>query len=99
MTTITLSKPIKVHGTDITELDLQDPNFDQIQRFGLPVSMDSTGNFTVNVAVAAKYIPVLAQIPPSSLKEAAPFDINNLCWAIWRFFMIPPTMEATEPTE
>ncbi|WP_455424794.1 phage tail assembly protein [Dryocola sp. LX212] len=97
MIIIPLSKPVQVHGSSVSEVELKDPTLEQIQRFGLPASMDGGGNFTVNAQVAVKYIPELAGIPPSSLNHLTPFDINNLCWAIWRFFMIPPTPEQTNP--
>ncbi|VEA60307.1 phage protein [Salmonella enterica subsp. salamae] len=90
MIPISLSKSIPAHGEEINTLELQEPTFEQIQRLGLPVSMDLNGNFTVNAQVAIKYIPVLASIPPSSLKDLGAYDMNNLCWGIYRFFMIPP---------
>lgn len=99
MITISLSKSVQAHGATISELELQDPSLEQIQQFGLPVSMDSSGNFTVNVPVAIRYVPVLSGLPPSSLKNLSPFDVNSLCWAVWRFFMIPQTTDAEMATE
>lgn len=90
MITVTLKKAIQAHGEDISELELQDPSFEQIQKIGLPVASDSNGNFTVNAQIALKYVPELSGVPPSSLKLLGAYDINQLCWAVWRFFMIPP---------
>ncbi|ELX5323495.1 phage tail assembly protein [Salmonella enterica] len=90
MIPVSLSKSIQAHGEEINSLELNEPTFEQIQRLGLPVSMDLNGNFTVNAQVAIKYIPVLASIPPSSLRDLGAYDMNNLCWGIYRFFMIPP---------
>lgn len=87
--TVKLSKPITAHNEKLTEIVLNAPSVDQIQQLGLPVSMDANGHFSVNAGVAMKYIPVLAAIPPSSLQPLTAFDVNSLCWAVWRFFMIP----------
>lgn len=87
MIPVPLSKSIQAHGEDISTLELQDPSFEQIQKLGTPVSLDGNGNFTINTQVAFKYIPELAGVPPSSLKTLGAFDLNNLCWAVWRFFM------------
>lgn len=87
MIPVTLSKPVQAHGEDISVVELQDPSFEQIQKLGTPVSLDGNGNFTINTQVALKYIPELAGIPPSSLKNLSAYDLNNLCWAVWRFFM------------
>ncbi|MDU1063057.1 MAG: phage tail assembly protein [Leclercia adecarboxylata] len=91
MTTVPLSKMVQANGEDISALELQEPSFEQIQKLGLPVSVDASGHFTVNAAVAIKYLPELAGVPPSTLKSLGPYDLNNLCWAIWRFFIMAPT--------
>lgn len=87
MITVDLSTPVQAHGEDVTTLELKDPTFELIQKLGTPVSLDGNGNFTINSQVAFKYIPELAGVPPSSLKTLGAFDLNNLCWAVWRFFM------------
>ncbi|MBU9866818.1 phage tail assembly protein [Rahnella aceris] len=89
--TVALSAPISANGEMLSELVLQSPNIEQIKKIGIPMTMDSSGNFGVNAALALKYVPELAGVPPSSLKNLTPFDISNLCWAVWRFFMVPPT--------
>lgn len=96
MITVTLKKAIQAHGEEISELNLQDPSFEQIQKFGLPVVSDSSGNFAVNAQVALKYIPELSGVPPSSIKLLSAYDINQLCWAVWRFFMMPPESTTQE---
>lgn len=90
MITVPLSKAIQAHGEEYSTLELQDPTFEQIQKFGTPVSVDANGNFTINAQIALKFIPELAGVPPSSLKPLGAYDINNLCWAVWRFFMTEP---------
>ncbi|QMM52498.1 phage tail assembly protein [Enterobacter sp. RHB15-C17] len=90
MIPVELSTPIQAHGEEVAVLELQDPTFEQIQKFGTPVSLDGNGNFTINTQTAFKYIPELAGVPPSSLKTLGAFDLNNLCWAVWRFFMTKP---------
>lgn len=95
MIKVTLRKPVQVHGDEVSELNLQEPSFEQIQKFGLPVASDPSGNFTVNALVAIKYIPELAGVPPSSVRTLGPYDVNQLCWAVWRFFMMPPETAST----
>lgn len=90
MIPVKLSKSITAHGETLDTLELKDPTFEQIQKFGLPVVVESSGNYGVNAAVAMKYIPELAAVPPSSIKDLHAYDINNLCWGVWRFFMTPP---------
>lgn len=87
MITVELSKTIKAHDEEYSALELQDPTFEQIQKLGVPVSLDGNGNFTINMQIAFKYVPELAGVPPSSLKTLSAYDLNNLCWAVWRFFM------------
>lgn len=89
MIPVSLSKSVQAHDEDITTLELQEPTFEQIQKFGVPISTDSSGNFTVNAQVALKYIPELAGVPLSTIKTLSAYDLNNLCWAVWRFFMTP----------
>ncbi|ELA6496115.1 phage tail assembly protein [Salmonella enterica] len=90
MISIALTTPIQAHGETVSTLELQDPSFEQIQKLGVPVSLDSNGNFTINAQVAFKYVPELAGVPPSSLKTLGAYDLNNLCWGVWRFFMTKP---------
>ncbi|HGW6102662.1 TPA: phage tail assembly protein [Citrobacter werkmanii] len=92
MITVTLSKPIQAHGDEISVLELEVPSFEQMQKLGTPVKLDAAGDYTVNTAVALRYVPELAKVPPSSLKELGPYDLDSLCWAVWRFFAIPPAM-------
>ncbi|QEL49870.1 phage tail assembly protein [Enterobacter sp. LU1] len=87
MIPVDLTTPIQAHGEELRTLELQDPTFEQIQKLGTPVSLDGNGNFTINTQTAFKYIPELAGVPPSSLKTLSAYDLNNLCWAVWRFFM------------
>lgn len=93
MISVPLTKPVQAHGEELTALELQDPTFEQIQKLGVPVSIDGNSNFTINTQVALKYVPELAGVPPSSLKELGAFDLNNLCWAVWKFFMMPPASQ------
>lgn len=95
MIKVTLSKPLQVHGDEITALELQEPSYELMQKFGTPVKLDPAGDYTVNTAVAFRYIPELAKIPPSALKDLGPYDLDSLCWAVWRFFAIPPAMNQT----
>lgn len=90
--TIALSAPISANAETLTELTLKSPTIEQIKKFGIPTTMDMSGAFSVNATVALKYVPELAGVPPSSLSTLSPYDINNLCWAVWRFFMMPPTI-------
>lgn len=95
MIPVELSKTIQAHGKDYSVLELQDPSFEQIQKIGLPVSLDGNGNFTINAQIAFKYVPELAGVPPSSLKILGAYDLNNLCWAVWRFFMAKPESQTS----
>lgn len=95
MITVELSTPIQAHGEEVSVLELKDPTFEQIQKFGTPVSLDSNGNYTINTQTAFKYIPELAGVPPSSIKTLGAYDLNNLCWAVWRFFMMKQEIQPT----
>jgi hypothetical protein len=76
---LTLSKPIKVQGKEVSELELREPTGDDLITCGVPMKTEITAAKTqlqhVDTAAVAAYISALGNIPPSSVKQMAPRDI------------------------
>lgn len=87
--TITLSKPIKAHGEDISEITLREPSVEDTIEVGQPfliiVGDGDTGIRIQNKTVAA-YIVRLAGVPLSSVKAMSLADFGAAQAAVLGFF-------------
>lgn len=84
--TVTLNKPIKAHGDEVTTLTFREPNGDDIMTCGFPLQMNGDGSFTPIAGVIGKYISRLAGIPASSVKALTAPDFQACMMTIIPFF-------------
>jgi hypothetical protein len=96
MKQIPLSKPITAHGEKLHVLELQEPDYDQVAKFGMPFSLTESGGVKLDSASALAYIPELAGIPLSSAKQLALYDIFVISMSIMGFFTGSKTPENSE---
>ncbi|MCZ0823713.1 phage tail assembly protein [Dickeya solani] len=96
MKELKLSKPIMAHGERLHVLELREPTYDEVQKFGLPFSYGSDGSVKIDTGPALNYIPALASIPPSSAKQLALNDITTISLTIVGFFMASGSQEPSE---
>lgn len=87
--TIALSKPIKAHGEDISELTLREPTVKDTIEVGQPfliiVGEGETGIRIQNKTVAA-YIVRLAAVPQSTVEQMSLADFSAAQSAVLGFF-------------
>lgn len=85
-----LSKPIKAHGKELTELELREPNGDDVEKIGFPymviVKGGAESGIEVRTALIYQYISRLAGIPRESAKQVSIADFSNLSGEIMGFF-------------
>lgn len=90
-TVITLSKPIKAHGDEVSEISLREPTTKDIIELGLPTLIipgadgQSTG-VEIRQPVVARYISRLAAIPMGSVEALAVKDFSLCTAAVMGFF-------------
>lgn len=96
---IKLSKAINAHGDGINEIELSEPTGKQVVDIGLPYSMNSYGDISINMKLVGRYISALGNIPPSAVAQMNPSDLNDAAWVIAGFFMAEKKEEQEEPEE
>ncbi|MDE2440505.1 MAG: phage tail assembly protein [Betaproteobacteria bacterium] len=88
---IPLSKPIKAHGDEVSEISLREPTTKDIIELGLPTLIipgadgQSTG-VEIRQPVVARYISRLAAIPMGSVEALAVKDFSLCTAAVMGFF-------------
>ncbi len=83
-----LSKAIKAHGEEVSEVTLRRPTSKEIKQIGrMPYLLDDGGKPTPNMAVMSDYLVLCLGIPESSVDQMALLDINQLSWAMVGFFL------------
>ena len=91
MTTVSLSKPIKAHGDDVSEITLREPTTKDVIEIGLPTLIipgddgQSTG-VEIRQKVVARYISRLAAIPMGSVEALSLSDFSLCTAAVMGFF-------------
>lgn len=89
---ITLSKPIKAHGQDVSALTLREVTTKDLIELGNPFTIvlgdgsEGSSRIQISNAVVAKYISRLAVIPPSSVEQLAPSDFSGIQSVVLGFF-------------
>lgn len=87
---ITLSKPIAVHGEEVTELELREPTGEDVIALGYPYLITlgdgEEQGIEMRPKVIARYVARLAGIPPSSLNTVSPADFSGMTGAVMGFF-------------
>ena len=81
-----LDTPIEVGNETVAELRFKEPTVLQIEKCGMPFRF-SDGELTVDTAVCSKYISVLAEIPPSTVRNMSPKDFMRASLIVTRFFV------------
>lgn len=81
-----LKKPVEAHGAELTVLVLKEPTGEQIGRIGLPY-MAVGDNPDFKMGTVMKYVSVLASVPPSTVNQLSPSDLNDLAWKVCSFFL------------
>ncbi len=87
---VELVKEIQAHGETVKELLLREPNGGDIRKVGFPYTMEASGAMSFNASTGAKYIEVLAGIPPSSVDQLCPADFQSCMTEIMGFFGSTP---------
>jgi hypothetical protein len=86
----TLSRPIEAHGERLGKLTWREPTGGDIERAGVPITMDFFGekpSLTFNEKKMSAMISTLCQIPPSAVRQLTAGDWNAIAWKLVRFFM------------
>ncbi|KKO59210.1 mu-like prophage FluMu gp41 family protein [Serratia ureilytica] len=96
MKELVLSKPIMAHNEKLHVLEIQEPDFDQIEACGIPFSYTDKGEMRLDTRSALAYIPILAGIPRSSAQQMAPKDILMATMTIISFFTDSGTLPNSE---
>jgi hypothetical protein len=89
--TVPLSKPIKAHGDEVSELTLREPTTKDVIELGLPTLIipgadgQSTG-IEIRQPVVARYVMRLAAIPMGSVEALSLSDFSLCTAAVMGFF-------------
>ncbi|WP_334468988.1 phage tail assembly protein [Arsenophonus sp. PmNCSU2021_1] len=86
MKSIALSKPIQVHNNKVTVLEIHEPTFDQVEKYGIPFSYSERGDMRLDRRSALSYLPELTGIPRSSAQQLALHDVFVASMIIVVFF-------------
>lgn len=85
--TIPLSKPIKAHGEDLSQLELRAPTGEDVLEIGAPpFTVDTKNRTNIDMAVTGEYIVRLAGIPLSSVRQMTPQDLMVAFGVVAGFF-------------
>lgn len=90
-TTIKLSKPIKAHGEEVSEITLREPGTQDVIDLGYPTLIIPSGDgkstgVEVRAKVVARYIMKLAAIPLSSVESLSMDDFSRCTAIVMGFF-------------
>jgi Phage tail protein E. len=83
---VELQQPILAHGETINALELRKPTVKDIRNIGFPFTLDENGALQFNAKPLARYVEVLASIPPSSVDSMSPADFQSCVAEILSFF-------------
>ncbi|MET3969095.1 phage tail assembly protein [Bradyrhizobium sp. S3.9.1] len=87
---VTLTDPVQAHGETVKELTFREPTGADLMMLkeGWPVDIDHvTGKVTPNSAVMGQMMPMLAAVPPSTIKALKSNDFSNCAYALSGFFV------------
>lgn len=87
MQELQLTKPVRAHGETVSVLEFEEPTGKDVRELGFPYKMDSEQSILLNSGVIAKYISRLAKVPPGTVDEMSPVDLNNASWLVAGFFL------------
>lgn len=85
--TLALTKPIKAHGEDVTQLVFRAPSGEDILKVGSPPFLvDDKRRTHIDLVTTAEYVELLADIPASSVKQMSPADLMSAFGMVAGFF-------------
>lgn len=103
--TVSLSKPVKAHGADVSELTFRRPTVSDTLDLGMPMGISTEGEATVlfRPTVIAKYAVRLASVPMGTIKALELDDWMAVQGVIQGFFgrseEAPASPESGSPSE
>ncbi|AUQ42578.1 phage tail assembly protein [Yersinia ruckeri] len=83
---LTLTKEITVSGEKVKELNLREPTYDEVSECGMPFTITQDGEIKLDSKATLKYLPIMAEIPPSSARQISPRDLMAVSMKILGFF-------------
>lgn len=87
---IVLRRPIVAHDGERKSLVLREPTVRDIEKFGLPVSLDfskGTPNPTFDPQRMTQMLAMLANVTPREIQALDPRDWTSCAWAVAPFFV------------
>ncbi len=84
--TIPLTKPVKAHGEEITELVLREPTSDDVMELGYPFLIHGGGAIELRPKVVGQYLVRLGGIPLPTVKSLAIPDLQACQAEVLGFF-------------
>lgn len=95
---VPLSKPIKAHDEELSQLTLREPTTEEVMEEGYPflVVTSKTGDSGVELRpkVVARYVMKLSGIPLSSVKQLSVPDLQRCQVAVMGFFGEGPDQQS-----
>lgn len=86
MTTLTLTRPIRVLDKDVTEITFREPTGADLVRCGFPVRILTGGATEIDTGAVARLIAALAGIPPNAVERLAIPDFSAAMTTVMGFF-------------
>ncbi|CNK70908.1 TPA: phage tail assembly protein [Yersinia enterocolitica] len=83
---VTLTREITVGGEKVKELKLREPTYDEVSSCGMPFTITKDGEIKMDSKSTLLYLPLMADIPPSSAKQISPKDLMTVSMKILGFF-------------
>lgn len=88
--TFPLSKPVKAHGEEVTELTLEEPTSKLVMELGYPyLAIDLGGGdpgIELRPKVAGRYIMRLAKVPLTTVESLSIADLQTMHGWLMGFF-------------
>lgn len=84
--TVTLKKPIKAHGEDVSVLTFRELTAADYARHGFPLTLVGDGSKQINVPAVVGLISSSAGVPPSSVEQMTGADFTECLGVVMSFF-------------
>lgn len=96
MMELQLSKPITAHGETLHVLEMREPTYEEVEKFGIPFGYGPGGEMKIDTRSALQYLPVLAGVPRSSAAQMSLKDVFIASMKIVSFFTASESLEGSE---
>ncbi len=88
---VALRKAVIANGDEVMELKFREPTGADIERIGNPVNIDmlsgETPKITFDTKAMTQMMAMLAEVPPSTIRQMNPRDWNTAAWSLAAFFI------------